>query len=279
MLTRGLSTVVFASVLVLAAAGPASAGRGWGSAVCEQATGGCDLAAGTRPSPNAARERLKVEGATRSACTYYEIVDGAAFEALLGAKGGATRHAPAGHRHYLKSCPGERPEFVVLGPGAPAPPSPEEVAREARGRLRLPAPRVVMSPGLRHLVGLPSWLWLERAGWRSVSETVAVPGVSVTATATPVLVSWSMGDGTTVSCSGPGTPYVPGGAPGAASPDCGHVFRFPSTGQRGGVFAVTATVRWRVTWAGAGQAGVLPELTMTGRASARVVEVQALATV
>lgn len=161
-------------------------------------------------------------------------------------------------------------------PGAaPQLPTPAELAERARKQLRLPGPAIATSPTGTQLVNLPTWLWLD-GGWAPTSATAAVPGVEVTATATPTSVTWSMGDGTEVTCQGPGTPFVPGGDPSAASPDCGHVYRVSSAGRPGEVFAVTATVRWTVTWAGAGQDGDFPDLTATTNATFRVAEAQAL---
>jgi hypothetical protein len=171
--------------------------------------------------------------------------------------------------------------WVPLGAAAPAgnpqpaPPSPAQLAEIARKQLQFPMPSIAANPNGEQLVSLPTWLWLSE-GWRTVSATVAVPGVSVTATATPTSVTWSMGDGSTVACAGPGTPFAPGSDPKASSPDCGHTYRTSSASQAGQAFPVTATVHWTVTWAGAGQGGVFPDMTTTGNAAFRVAESQAL---
>jgi hypothetical protein len=144
----------------------------------------------------------------------------------------------------------------------------------ARNRLRLPAPAIAANPVGDQLVNLPTWLWL--SSWEPVSATATVPGVSVTAVATPTSVSWSMGDGAVVTCAGQGTPFRPGGDPKAPSPDCGYTYRSSSATQPGQAFPVTATVHWTVTWAGAGQSGTFPDLTTTGNAAFRVAESQAL---
>lgn len=169
------------------------------------------------------------------------------------------------------------PVWIADGaaPGADVGPSPAEVARQARDRLRLPAPSISASPVGDQLVNVPTWLWLS-GGFEPVSATAAVPGVSVTAVARPTALVWSMGDGATVTCQGPGTPFVPGGDPSAASPDCGHTYRSSSAGQAGQVFPVTATVRWTVTWTGAGDGGTFPDLDSTITTAFRVAEVQVL---
>jgi hypothetical protein len=106
-----------------------------------------------------------------------------------------------------------------------------------------------------------------------------VPGESVTATATPVSVTWHPGDGTTVTCQGAGAPYTSADNPAAASPDCGHTYTSSSAGQPGGAFTATATITWDVTWQGAGGAGgALAPLFTTAVAAFRVAESQALNT-
>lgn len=160
-------------------------------------------------------------------------------------------------------------------PGAAQLPSPAELAQMAYKQLRLPTPTIAANPAGEQLVNLPTWMWLS-SGWGPVSATAAVPGVSVTAVATPTSVSWSMGDGSTVACTGAGTPFSPGTDPKASSPDCGHTYRTSSASQASQAFPVTATVHWTVTWSGAGQGGTFPDMTTTGNAAFRVAESQAL---
>ncbi|WP_347177111.1 hypothetical protein [Parafrankia sp. EAN1pec] len=162
------------------------------------------------------------------------------------------------------------------GPGAVPAPDPEELAEQARSQLRLAGPAIGMSPVADQLVRLPTWLWLDPAGWQQMAATAAAGGVSVTAVAKPVAVTWSLGDGGTVTCTGPGTPFPAGADPKSASPDCGHVYQHRSLDEPAGTFAVTATVRWDVTWAGAGQTGAFPGLTTVSTAAARVIDVPAL---
>jgi hypothetical protein len=185
---------------------------------------------------------------------------------------------------YQCSGPGFRdslyraPVWIADGqaPGASTRPSPEDLAQQARSQLRMPSPRIVSNPTETQLVTLPTWLWLERDSWGPQSATASVPGVSVTAVATPTSVSWSMGDGTELTCTGPGTPFPPGGNPDAASPDCGHTYHRSSARAPGGAFPVSATVHWTVTWSGAGTGGTFPDMTTNASASFRVAEAQAL---
>ncbi|MEC3978895.1 hypothetical protein [Amycolatopsis sp. H20-H5] len=160
-------------------------------------------------------------------------------------------------------------------PGAAQLPSPAQLADMAHKQLRLPTPSIAANPAGDQLVNLPTWMWLS-SGWAPLSATASVPGVSVTATATPTSVFWAMGDGRTVTCAGAGTSFRPGSDPKASSPDCGHTYRNSSASQAGQAFPVTATVHWTVTWAGAGQAGTFPDMSTTGNATFRVAESQAL---
>ncbi|MDN5747156.1 MAG: hypothetical protein L0H64_01275 [Pseudonocardia sp.] len=188
---------------------------------------------------------------------------------------------------YLWRCSGEGfrdslyrpPVWIPDGEQAPgaAGPSPAELAAQARERLRLPDPAVAASPVGNQLVNLPTWLWLD-GDWAPVEATASVPGVSVTARAVPESATWVMGDGSEVVCRGPGTVYVPGADPASSSPDCGHTYRLSSAGRPGEVFAVSVTVSWTVTWAGAGDGGTFPGLTTTGQTAFRVAESQALLT-
>ncbi|WP_410675369.1 hypothetical protein [Amycolatopsis sp. cmx-4-68] len=189
---------------------------------------------------------------------------------------------------YVYRCTGEgerdalyrAPVWIPDGdvPGAGTTPSPEQLAEQARAQLRLPQPMIVTSPPDTQLVGVPTWLWLDRAMWRPRSATASVPAVAVTATATPTTVSWSTGDGATVTCAGPGTPFSAGVDPRSPSPDCGHTYRRSSAAMPAEQFPTTITVSWRITWAGAGAAGAFPDMTTSVTAPERVAEAQALGT-
>ncbi len=196
--------------------------------------------------------------------------------------------AGQGGAWYVYRCTGEgerdalfrAPVWIPDGdvPGAGAVPSPAQLAEQARAQLRLPQPAVVTSPPDVQLVGVPTWLWLDRAMWRPRSATASVPAVAVTATATPASVSWSTGDGATVTCTGPGTPFSAGADPRSTSPDCGHTYQRSSAAMPAERFPAVVTVSWQVTWAGAGAAGTFPDMTTATAAALRVAEAQALGT-
>ncbi|PRY29201.1 hypothetical protein [Umezawaea tangerina] len=273
-----LIKTVLAVALLLCSTTTSAVAEPWGNVNCGQhPTPVCDLAAGTVPTngQQPGRPAEPVDSTGDAADEYsdcrYKPVDrpnppdqpeesGGWFMVLCSPDG----KDPLSHG----------PVWIAEG-GTPPPPSPEQVARVAYEKLRLPQLAIFSSPVGDQLVNLPTWLWLA-SGWEAVNATAAVPGVSATATATPTAAAWSLGDGTTVTCAVAGTPYSASTDPAAPSPDCGHTYRRSSADQAGQAFAVTATVRWTVTWSGAGQSGTFPDLTTTGTASFRVAESQAL---
>jgi hypothetical protein len=150
--------------------------------------------------------------------------------------------------------------------GKPALPDPVVLAARAESKLTLVKPVVDSSPvsGKAQVVQLPTWAWMPRAQWVPISATASVPGESVTATATPDRLSFSWGDGTSSTCQGPGTPYVAGSSnPSGSSPTCGHTYRVTSASAPSQQFPVTATLSWKITWAGSGQTGTFPDLATT----------------
>ncbi|GIJ49362.1 hypothetical protein Val02_62480 [Virgisporangium aliadipatigenens] len=85
-----------------------------------------------------------------------------------------------------------------------------------------------------------------------------------------------MGEGSTVTCAGPGTVFTFGvHDPNAGSPTCGFTYRRSSQGRQ---FTVSATVTYRVTWAGGGQSGTVGDLTATWSTLQQVDEAQSVVT-
>jgi len=250
----------------------------YGSVDCAQSpSAACDIAAGTRP--NLPTTNGQHQSGTHDDSTTADSEFGCRYVPVDYPAPSGPVPEPGGWFMVLCSPDGKDPDSygpVWVQAGATAPVvSPEQVAQTARKQLRLPAPAIAASPSDTQLVRLPTWLWLS-GGWVQSSATASVPGVSVTAVASPVSVSWSMGDGTTVTCGGPGTPYQPGSNPEASSPDCGHTYLRSSAREPGQAFTVSATVQWSVTWSGAGQTGTFPDLTTTSTATFRVAESHAL---
>lgn len=145
--------------------------------------------------------------------------------------------------------------------------SPAVLAQRAVDSMLLTGPAVA-SPRAdgTYTVGVPLWMWVSQSPttWGPNTASASAGGITVTATATVSSVAWNMGDGTTVTCIGPGTPYTAarGMTP---SPDCGHRYSATSAGQSGARYQGTATATWTVNWAvtGGGQSGRLTEVRQT----------------
>jgi len=290
MLSRVLACLLAAGLAValllaggqqaaLAGGGPGS-GTPYGGVTCGQSYAPqCDVTAGTGPSAGAPASPGPQAGGQPSAGT-----------AAAGAAGGCAGTVnktfgcvPAGCQVTVQTlaCPIGAAAPAGAPAAGPGPPDPAALAALARQTLGLPSPVIRSSPAQAalQLTNLPTWLWINPAEWVPESKTATVPGESVTATATPVSVTWHPGDGSTVTCHGAGTPYTSADNPASASPDCGHTYTSSSAGQPGGAFRATATITWDVTWQGAGGAGgALPPLFTTAVAAFRVAESQALNT-
>ncbi|MEV2272907.1 hypothetical protein [Nonomuraea africana] len=196
--------------------------------------------------------------------------------------------APTGGRWVLITCPGQAPLLVRDGgalegePGGDAPViTPIMVALLARDRFTLPSPTIASSPKPSdpQLVRLPVWLAVDQGIWHPYTSSATAGGITATATATPATVTWSMGDGNTKTCRGPGTLYKEGrDDPRKESPTCGHTYVESSATAPNAKYPVTATITWAITWSAAGESGTLPPLVTTSSTSFRVAESQAIVT-
>ena len=166
---------------------------------------------------------------------------------------------------------------------------------QAKAQLKLPLPAVQMSPAsttnpaLSQYVNIPTWAWVDRGNWTSVTATTSAGPVTVTATATPTQLVFSYQDGLggtkTVTCNGPGTPFSdqlaasenPARPILAASPDCGWVWQHSAAGSPDQRLQVSGRVVydlvWRVTGApGGGPLGALNSPTSTYRVTVGQIE-------
>jgi hypothetical protein len=173
--------------------------------------------------------------------------------------------------------------FVGGGGGGAAAPAvdPVVLARQAVDQMLLEGPKIQTAPkkGATGLVGLPVWLW------STVSPTTTGPNtatatagaVTVSATAKVTSIQWSTGDGGSVTCAGPGTPYsvAYGRKP---SPTCGHTYTRTSGKQPGAAYALAATSTWVVDWQVQGTAlgGQLTETRTAVPQQVAIGEAQAL---
>lgn len=127
-----------------------------------------------------------------------------------------------------------------------------DLVERAVGQLVLTGPDIGIAPdpGGIGLVGLPVWMWtaVNERTWAPPPVSLTALGWTVVADAAVERVVWDMGNGDTVVCEQPGTPYQDhfGAEP---SPDCGYDgYALPSRSQPGGVYQVTATTHWLVRW-------------------------------
>ena len=122
--------------------------------------------------------------------------------------------------------------------------SPEELAARARSQLPLayPEPRTSPAIALDQMVGIDTWLWVDAASWQPITATASIPGLSITAVATPERMTWDMGDGSIVTCDGPGTPYDDLVPEASQSTDCSHLY------QSRGAYTASATITWSIAW-------------------------------
>lgn len=225
MLKRLLIAVLAACALVaVAPATSAWAGGGSSWVTCTEGQAGCEV--GANNSRAVPAKQAGTGSASRTSCTDWMGQPALCYDSLFGWMGSdgcyhkqiatpdaATQAALGG----AGTGPGGWFEFVCGGPGTGggwawlsfnspnAPPAPVVLAWRALSRLNLPSPVIRVNPTGQQLVHLPTWLWLGADSWRARSASAQVPGVAVTATATPQQVVWSMGDGMTVTCTGPGT--------------------------------------------------------------------------
>jgi hypothetical protein len=263
----------------------------------QQPQPGCDLQAGaashprhsTTPPPAPASPQRDCANSTGQPqpCTDPELGwvgnDGCYYSPTTAP---STDTAPTGSGGwYQRTCTGSTGAATesLAGPVwlADSPPRPSDpvldLAELATARLALPAPRLSTDPAPQaQLVGIPVWLWIADGLWRPQQATASAAGISVTATATPQRVAWSMGDGSTVDCPGPGTPWSPSPSASAESPDCGYTYRSASAGHPGGRFTLTVTVWWSITWSTPRRYGVLPALSTADSAAVTVAECQVL---
>lgn len=138
--------------------------------------------------------------------------------------------------------PGE-PDTVVIDPVT--------LAYRAIATMNLAPPLLKTAPGADQigLVNMPVWMWVTKTEntWGPIVRGASVPGLSVTATAQVKAINWSMGDGTTIRCDGPGTPYDKSMGI-KDSPDCGHRYAKTSKQLPNCKYSLTATAQWEITW-------------------------------
>ena len=149
------------------------------------------------------------------------------------------------------------PFWAATPPSLP-PPDPAVLGQQAMESMNLKAIDIGIvpedTPGSIGIIGMPTWMWVEAPGENTmgpITRSASARGYTVTATAKVTKIVWNMGDGQTVTCTGPGTPYADSYGK-QSSPNCGHTY------IRQGRYTISATSYWTVNWSGIGQTGTIP---------------------
>jgi len=175
-------------------------------------------------------------------------------------------------------------------PSPPPPPPPPSIAlaQQAWGELVLSTPKPSRYPtGILKESGHPytvvnanTWFWTDPATFQPVSKTVTAGTVWGKATATPVSLTFTPGDGSRpVACKGPGQAWQPNDQtwlPPANPQGCSYQYPNSSLGV-GGDDQVTATytITWTVTWTGSdGTSGAFNGMQTQNASRFAVAEVQ-----
>lgn len=157
--------------------------------------------------------------------------------------------------------------LVVLPPGG-SPPAPgvpaATLGAQAVARLPFPTMTTASAPGAEGrafpmtFANFPTFFWVDNAQWQVLTATANDGFKAVTATATPSYVTWRMGDGHQITCTGPGVAWHPG----IESSYCSYTYATSSVHQpqvgadvNDRPYRVTATVTYQVSWVCAGQCG------------------------
>lgn len=154
-----------------------------------------------------------------------------------------------------------------------------DLAQHAISEALLPEPSIGMSPPLPQgsVVNFPTWLWVDRAAWKTVTADASITDYGVTATATPITVVWDMGDGNKVTCYGPGTAYNTNIPTEGQHSDCTYKYQRSSAHQPNLAYTVKATINWRIEWkASDGTSGNLGYLSRSASTAVPVGEIQVL---
>jgi hypothetical protein len=164
---------------------------------------------------------------------------------------------------------------------------PQALAEQAAKSIVLPDPTIHTNPSDTTIVNFTTWLWVSAEVWHAMNASATAGSITATATATPTSVTWTMGDGSTAVCDGPGTPYYPSQPLAGQSTNCSYTYRSSSAGEpsvdgnpNDGAYPVTASITWAVTWtvAGASGGGALPPLRTSSTIPLRVEQVESVQT-
>lgn len=159
-------------------------------------------------------------------------------------------------------------------PTGPAGPSVPGLIDIAESKAALVTPTIVLDPQSAQVVNLATWLAIPPSDWHDVTASASAGPVTATVQAVPIEVLWNMGDGQSVTCSGPGTIYDPAKPASLQSSDCTYTWRVSSANQPEEAFRVSATIVYSVTTSVVGAPDPTPSLgDVSGPSSSELVEV------
>lgn len=267
VMRRSLAAVALALVVVLRVAGPAAA-EGTGDAW----VGDGEIGAGAgndNASPGGSGG-----GGGGSACTYAALdPEASAIADELASKNWGTPRGDGPGAWYRKTCP-DGTGTVIWIPARGV--GPAVLAQQAFDRTNIPLPGIQLNPSSSNdqVVNVSTWLWVDN--FQAVSATASAGPVTVTVTARPVSLEWSMGNGDTVTCASGGTPYDTTRSPEAQRTDCTYTYRHSSASRPDGTFTIRGTSVWHVTWVASGvvASGDLGFINRSSEINVRVTEIQ-----
>jgi hypothetical protein len=285
---RSLGIALIVASLLLGSTGRASAEIGEHTG---GAKGGAMIVGGTpvaiaivAPSEIVASwERRGGGSGPRWTCGYYGFENGSSSGVSINIDYSGGPEQPVADHIYALECRDQAGQLVYSWFGVYDPADPfagllagERAAELAVEQLELSDPIVRFNPPGDQLVGLQSWFWVDTL-WAPAAAAARVTGVTATVTASPQFVEWSLGDGHTFTCRGPGISYDASKNPDQQTSNCSHTYDRPSYTQPDGAYPVTATVTYAVTWQATDGTGAdLGPVTRAATAPVHVVEVQAV---
>lgn len=284
MLTRLFAALAAGLLVTIGLLDVASADESKGSSLDKLADGSYRASAGIEPKAGEVRtdvssERAAMQG--RSAVEIQREDPLAKWEREVALARAANTMAHVEYAACMDADPSEcqTPE-AVEGPDplrlststnqqVPAAPvrariTPGAAGAKAVARLQLPTLKAQVGPDPAQNewgmipVGYPVWLFVD--GETSLSDSDEVEDLAVSLEAELTSMTFAMGDGTIVTCAGPGTRHSADVEPGTPSPTCGHTYQRVPRGSAKS-YTVTATAHWSITWTALGESATVTDTT------------------
>ncbi|GAB3293097.1 hypothetical protein GCM10027298_00540 [Epidermidibacterium keratini] len=247
------------TILESAASGGAPPGGAQSDPAGSGGGGAADPCVYQAPSDAAADAAASAASAVDEAASYAEIKSYADALAQAIHDQGAKQGSPNWEDGsvVVASCPGGQSGYYAIPEaGAPALPSPAELAVQASASVTVVTPPVVFSPywalddgRFATLKNAETWVWIDPVDWSGYAPRVEAGPVWVEATITPIQIVVSPNDGVTepVTCEGPGTPVGEGVPLSEPSPTCSLRFVQQTDGNS---WPVGVQVVYSVSWVG-----------------------------